>query len=83
MNYPYTSIQLIDGDVKAVVNKEVEPKIISPSKITPLIFYFIYNLWQQKHEVFEFASAGQPPDQQCGQVREPAPVRCPVTAPAW
>ena len=56
MNYPYTSIQLIDGDIKAVVNKEVEPKITEPSKITTLIFYFIYDLWQQKHEVFEFAN---------------------------
>ena len=59
MNYPYTSIQLIDGDIKAVVNKEVEPKITEPSKITTLIFYFIYDLWQQKHEVFEFANPGE------------------------
>ena len=56
MNYPYTSIQLIDGEIKAVCNKEVEPKITEPSKIYTLIFYFTYNLWQQKHEIFEFAN---------------------------
>ena len=26
MNYPYTSIKLIDGEIKTVVNKEAKPK---------------------------------------------------------
>lgn len=45
MNYKYTSIKVIDGKIKAVVNKEVYPNYR----------YEIFE-WQQKHEIFEFAN---------------------------
>ena len=46
MNYPYIYIQLIDGEIKVVVNKEAKPIH------NPLEEY----KWQQNHEVFEFAN---------------------------
>ena len=52
MNYPYTSIQLIDGEIKAVVNKEAKPNVM----INHPNYNDIMMLWQQKHEVFEFAN---------------------------
>ena len=45
MNYKYTSIKVIDGKIKAVVNKEEYPNYR----------YEIFE-WQQNHEIFEFAN---------------------------
>lgn len=45
MNYPYTSIKVINGQIKAVVNKEDKP-----------LSMFGMDFWQQNHEVFEFAN---------------------------
>ena len=44
MNYNYYSIKVIDGKIKAVVNKEAKPIH------NPLEEY----KWQQNHEVFDF-----------------------------
>ena len=50
MNYPYKSIQLIDGEIKAVVNKKETPN----QDLT--MFDDVFKRWQQNLEVFYFAN---------------------------
>ena len=52
MNYPYTSIKLIDGEIKTVVNKEAKPNVM----INHPNYNDIMMLWQKNHEVFKFAN---------------------------
>ena len=54
MNYPYTLIQLIDGEIKAVVNKEAKPEY--DKMFRAYLFDLAIATWKQNHEVFEFAN---------------------------
>lgn len=48
--YPYISIQLIDGEIKVVCNKRDEPNQ------DLIMFDDVFKRWQQNHKIFEFAN---------------------------